>query len=152
ASVLGVSERSVHSARKWLLSSGFLLQEAVHQLVMNRWGGKFLFILRSAIERHKPRRAAADFAPPFKTTSTSKSTSNNQINYKPALAASGVQKEQDPTLKNIKPQDLKNPTRLESLYRQAISSGWIEHSEANVRNFCSAALRATRAGGRVGAI
>ena len=37
-------------------------------------------------------------------------------------------------------------------YRQAIEAKWLEPSEANVRNFVCAALRATRAGGRVGAI
>jgi hypothetical protein len=47
---------------------------------------------------------------------------------------------------------LKKPARLENLYRQAVKVGWIEHSEANIRNFACAALRATRAGGRVGAI
>ena len=41
ASVFGIAERSVHSARKWLAQEGFLTQEYVHQLVMNRWGAKF---------------------------------------------------------------------------------------------------------------
>jgi hypothetical protein len=43
-------------------------------------------------------------------------------------------------------------SRLELLYEQAVSANWLSHSEANLRNFVSAALRATWAGGRVGAI
>jgi hypothetical protein len=58
----------------------------------------------------------------------------------------------DPDLKNIVPEDLKKLPRLESLYRQAIRAKWLADSEASFRNFVSAALRATRAGGRVGAI
>ena len=57
-----------------------------------------------------------------------------------------------PSLWDIQPQDLKKTTRLESLYRQAVKAGWIEHSEANILNFACAALRANRLGGRVGAI
>lgn len=42
--------------------------------------------------------------------------------------------------------------RLEKLYRQAVQAAWVEPCEAGLRNFVCAALRATRAGGRVGAI
>jgi hypothetical protein len=40
------------------------------------------------------------------------------------------------------------PLRLQSLYRDAVAACWIEDSEAAVRNFLGAALRATRAAGR----
>ena len=152
ASVFAIAERSVHSARKWLLSLGFLAQEQVHQLVMNRFGGKFLIVIRERVARAKKPRS--DSAPPYKNISTFLSTSYNQINNKPASRGPGVPAEllRPPTLRDIQPEDLKKPARLEKLYRQAVQAGWIQHSEANVRNFACAALRATRAGGRVGAI
>lgn len=159
ASVFAIAERSVHSARKWLLSLGFLAQEPVHQLVMNRYGGKFLIVIRERVFQARMRtrnisRRKSESAPPSKTISTFLSTSYNQINNKPAFSGPGVPAEHSkpPTLRDIQPEDLKKPHRLENLYRQAVRAGWIEHSEANVRNFACAALRATRAGGRVGAI
>jgi hypothetical protein len=150
ASTFRIAERSVQSARKWLTTSGFLVIERVHQLVMNRWGGKFSIVIQPVTAPSQKAVTGSRFAPPSKTKSTSKSTSNNQINNKPARTASGVLKE--PTLNSIQPEDLRKPLRLEVLYRQAVQAGWIEHSEASVRNFCSAAVRATRTGGRVGAI
>jgi hypothetical protein len=65
ASVFGVAERSVHSARKWLTREGFLTQERVHQLVMNRWGGKFLINLAPKLAGR--RGLANGFAPPVLT-------------------------------------------------------------------------------------
>src|SRR5215475_8797093 len=38
------------------------------------------------------------------------------------------------------------------LYEQVVRARWLPESEASFRNFVCAALRATRAGGRVGAI
>lgn len=152
AFILGIAERSVHSARTWLIAAGHLAQETVHQLVMNRFGGKFSFSLVAVTATSRSR--AQRFAPPSKTKSTYRSTSNNQINNKPALAVSGVHGEHSrlPTLRNIQPEDLRRPERLEMLYRQAVNAKWIQPCEASIRNFASAALRATRAGGRVGAI
>jgi len=154
ASTFGIAERSVHGARKWLQSIGFLAQEAVHQLVMNRFGGKFLIVIRPAVQADTKPTPRARFAPPSITISTSSSTSNNQINNKPAPAAPGVQMEREkpPNLRDIQPDDLRRPARLEELYRQAVKAGWIDRSEASVRNFASAALRATRTGGRAAAI
>jgi hypothetical protein len=154
ASTFEIAERSVHATRKWLVSLGFLAQETVHQLVMNRFGGKFSFVLDAPIRRKGAPTLEIESAPPSKTISTYLSTNYNQINYKPALTGSGVRTEQDkqPTLRDITPEDLRKPARLEKLYRQAVKAGWLKHSEANIRNFASAALRATRAGGRVGAI
>jgi len=153
ASVFGIAERSVHSARKWLAREGFLTQERVHQLVMNRWGGKFLINLAPKVAG---RRAGANgFAPPLLTKTPYRST-NNQIEV--ARAEAGVRSEpgpgksRPPTIKNIFADDLKHLPRLEELYRQAVRANWLRESEANLKNFVCAALRATRAGGRVGAI
>ncbi|MDL5047330.1 hypothetical protein QQ054_15025 [Oscillatoria amoena NRMC-F 0135] len=175
ASVFGVGERSVHAARKWLMRVGFLSQEVVHQLVMNRWGAKFVVRLTQRLtpRAEKPRRsgrsqsvygtpvvgataradgAGTESAPP--SLNRSLKVLHNQINNKPAFAASGVCTADlpEPTLRSIRPEDLRQMPRLEKLYRQAVQAAWVEPCEAGLRNFVCAALRATRAGGRVGAI
>jgi hypothetical protein len=154
ASVFGVGERSVHAARSWMIENKFLTQEVVNQFVLNRWGGKFVVCLTQAA---KAGRGAPKSAPPSLTKRTLKSTySNQKINNKPGFAGklSGVGTDTlgRPTIRNILPEDLRQLPRLEALYRQAVAANWLSHSEANLRNFVSAALRATRAGGRVGAI
>lgn len=161
ASVFGVAERSVHSARKWLAKEGFLTQEYVHQLVKNRFGAKFVVSLRPALARTLGRKRAGrtKSAPPSLTNTPYRSL--NQ--YRPAAArSSGVcgtrtlpkraAEVGPPTIRNILPEDLKQIPRLEVLYEQAVKANWLGRSEANFRNFVCAALRATRAGGRVGAI
>lgn len=154
ASVFGVGERSVHSARNWLVRAGFLTQEVVHQLVMNRWGGKFSVRLLqpvSAGAKSIAQSAKGKSAPPSFNRSK---ILQYQENNKPAYAASGVCTENlpEPTIRSIRPEDLRQMPRLEKLYRQATEAGWIPNCEAGIRNFVCAALRATRAGGRVGAV
>lgn len=161
ASVFGVAERSVHSARKWLTKEGFLTQEYVHQLVKNRFGAKFVVNLKPALAGRLGRSGGGrpKFAPP----SLTKTPYRNLNQYRPTAAgSSGVcgtrtlpkraAAESPPTIRNILPEDLKQIPRLESLYEQAVRASWLGRSEANFRNFVCAALRATRAGGRVGAI
>lgn len=149
ASVFGVGERSVHATRRWLRGLGFMTQEVVHQLVMNRWGGKFVV----ALAQKREKRVTKSAPPKILKTCTLK-YSENQLNNKPAPAGSGVRADSSgkPTLRNITFEDLKKLPRLELLYREAVKAGWLEATEANLRNFLCAALRATQAGGRVGAI
>jgi hypothetical protein len=156
ASVFGVAERSVHSARKWLIREQILVHEHMHQLVMNRWGAKFIVNLG---EKLRPGRGdRPEFAPPSLTKIPYRSTyqRNAQCEYagKTGVLTKRLPEGQrpSPTLKNILPEDLKQLPRLEELYRQAVQANWLQESEANLRNFVCAALRATRAGGRVGAI
>jgi hypothetical protein len=155
AEVFGVGERSVHAARSWMLQQKILTQEVVNQFVLNRWGGKFVISLQQ-LGRGRARRSARS-APPSLTNSTLKSTySNQKINNKPAAGGPlpGVDGKQisKPTIRNILPEDLRQIERLQELYTQALNANWLSHSEANWRNFVAAALRASRAGGRVGAI
>lgn len=91
-------------------------------------------------------------APPRSSTSTK--IFQNQLNNKPAKTASGVCKADlpEPSLRMVRPEDLRQMPRLEKLFEQAVQARWIEDCEAGLRNFVCAALRATRAGGRVGAI
>ncbi len=146
----GVAERSVHSARKWLLKEGFLIRETVSQFVLNRWGGRFLVNLAGLAQTTKAasevRGTRSEFAPPKKTKIFKNCTYNYQINNKPLVprAESGVCKENHINIRNILPEDLRKMTRLEKLYRQAIQARWLTPSEASLRNFVCAALRANR--------
>src|SRR5262249_1732582 len=58
-------ERSVHGARSWLRREGFLSEEYVHQLVKNRFGGKFLVNLKA--ENRRSRVGRSKSAPPLLT-------------------------------------------------------------------------------------
>jgi hypothetical protein len=84
--------------------------------------------------------------------SQAEKTSRGERKVAGELSALGRDRLRRPTLRNIIPEDLRQMPRLEELYRQAVAANWLSNSEANLRNFVSAALRATRAGGRVGAI
>jgi hypothetical protein len=156
ASLFGVAERSVHSARKWLRAAGFLTEEYVHQVVKNRWGGKFVVNLSPALQANRAGRTK--FAAPFLTKNPYRSLYQTERTEQYETTA-GVCREREsgassgePDLKNILPDDLRKLERLETLYRLAVKARWLTDSEAGFRNFVSAALRATRAGGRVGAI
>ena len=154
--MFGVGERSVHAARKWLASEGFLTQEYVHQLVKNRCGGKFVVNLKPEPRPKAPVRSES--APPFLTKIPCRSLyQRSYLAIRKSISGVRVDGNQGeilepPTLRNILPEDLKRLPRLEELYRQAVQGRWLAESEVNFRNFICAALRATRAGGRVGAI
>jgi hypothetical protein len=150
-----ISERAARGARAELIRIGWITKDTgSYQRKLNRDGA--YFVINTAW-----RLVSKRFAPPGTENWTGSAppreiqeTPNGSKNQKPAYAASGVQMERlkSPTLQDIQPEDLKIPRRVEELYRLAIQAGWLEHSEANVRNFVCAALRATRAGGKVGAI
>jgi hypothetical protein len=143
----GVGERSVHSARKWLLDKGLFRREEVRQFVLNRWGAKFLVNLAGTPKAAKgaggqgPKRSES--APPNKTKIFNKIST--YINHKPVLrsARAGVCTEK-PSIRNILPEDLRKMPRLAELYRQAIAARWLSPGEANLKNFVCAALRANR--------
>ena len=52
-----------------------------------------------------------------------------------------------PVLSDIRPRDLRDIQRLESLFLQAVDAGWLTRSEANALNFVSAAVKATKSRG-----
>jgi len=53
---------------------------------------------------------------------------------------------QPPSLKNIRREDLFHFSRLESLYFEAVESGWVNQSEAMALNFIAAAVKAREEG------
>jgi hypothetical protein len=58
-----------------------------------------------------------------------------------------LKKEPKPDLRNVRPEDIRKPTRLRELFEQATRAGWLERSEAGFLKFASAAVRANRVSG-----
>lgn len=142
ASVLGISERVVHSARKWLESLNILEPVEVAQWILNRFGACFRVRLSHGTPDKKTK-----FAPPNKTL---KEVHTNQNNNKPTEAVNAgfcMDSIKNPTLADIQTEDLKRMGRLEQLYKQALERGWLSDCEFSIRNFVSAAARATRVAG-----
>jgi hypothetical protein len=149
-----ISERAARAARAELIRLGWITKDTgSFQRKLNRDGA--YFVINSAWcvpNKSAPlkRQKCTEFAPPREK----QETPNGSKDQKPAPTVSGVHKEQKkpPTLRDIRPEDLRHLSLLEELYRQAVSAAWFDHCEASIQNFVCAALRATRSGGRVGAI
>jgi hypothetical protein len=95
------------------------------------------------------QKEAGEFAPPYKQVHSIRSTSTTNQKDKPAFSGKTgflSKKIEKPTLTNIQLEDLRRVPTLRELYQQAVAAKWLQHSEANLRNFISAAVRATRAG------
>ncbi len=162
AKLCGISERAVHSARRWMQDKKFLNCLEVKQHVLNRFGGCFVIALQhegercdrcepcGRSERRAARKSQSEFAPPLKRVLpiTKISTTNQKDN--PAFSERAgflSKKAPKPTLKNIQLEDLHRLSRLEQLYEQATAAKWLPECEANLRNFVAAAVRATRVSG-----
>ena len=154
--VFGLSERAVRYSQKKLRADGiFRALPSVHQLQLNRHGMLFEFNFEwkpkvSIVKRDKKVTAFAplssgkctDFAPLTKD----RKTSTNQNNQKtPVGNPSGVFERGRTVFPTVVRSDLHRLDRLETLYQQAQSVGWIRGSESAALNFVSAAVRAREA-------
>ena len=95
-------------------------------------------------------KTETEFAPPYKRSSSTKSTVlTNQKDYPAESGKTGFlsKKPEKPTIKDIQLDDLKRVSSVEELYRQAVAAKWLPDCEANLRNFVGAAVRATRVSG-----
>ena len=155
AKTMCLSARSVKSARKELIDSGFITKDTnSYQRKLNRDGAYFRINLawkekpKQGVTPPKisPRRAEThpNFAPPYKDKKTSYESKNQKtLNF--ASKPPGVCKanhEEEPTLRDVKPEDLKRFSRLKTLFMQAVEAGWLRGSEANFLNWLAAAVRA----------
>jgi hypothetical protein len=159
AKTFGLSLRSVKAARKELIELGVVSKDLnSFQRKLNRDGAYFQINLAwsesekvtrqagGAPPKSAPRRAASHpkFAPPYKDKKTS-FESKNQKTQSRALKLTGVckaNKDASPTLRDVKPEDLRRVSRLRALYNQAVEAGWIRNSEADFLHWVSAAVRA----------
>lgn len=153
ARTFGLSLRSVRSARKALIQAGFItIDTGSLQWKLNRDGAYFRVNLAwQEGERKMPKisplgvKTRSTFSPPYKEKKTSYE-SKNQKAKSSALKLPGVCKAntgKEPTLTDVKLDDLKIFSRLKALFNQAVKSGWLRGSEADFLNWVAAALRAT---------
>jgi hypothetical protein len=94
-----------------------------------------------------PRRALSttELPPP----DIKQETPSESRNQKLTPERSGVKTEGEgkPSIKNIKLEDLLRFSRTEELYRQAVTAGWVKHSENQALNWLGAAVRAKTVAG-----
>lgn len=156
-----ISERAARAARAELIRQGWITKDTgSFQRKLNRDGAYFVInpAWRRVVRRSAPLtpKNCTESAPPMKIPETPYG-SKNQKAARPQRAAArlvtGVCEANEgniheaPSLRNIKPEDLKRLSRLKVLYAQATAANWLGRSEANLRNFIAAAVRATRVEG-----
>jgi hypothetical protein len=137
ADVFGLDVRNVKCARKELMAAGWLIALKARQVSLNRWGLPLLVNLLWA-GTGSPRLTKA---PPLERARSPKTPppdnhielSARSINQKLGRA-SGVQGKESgehrPNLKHVRLEDLKNPSQLDVLYRQAKADGVVSGSPA----------------------
>jgi hypothetical protein len=148
-----ISERAARTARAELIRLGWISKDTgSFQRKLNRDGA--YFIINVAWRRGAKRIAplvgqnCTGSAPPIEKQETPYGSKDQ----KPAKrSVSGVCKanvgSERPTLRDIKFDDLRRLSRLRLLYAEATAAGWLQASEANLRNFVAAAARASRVDG-----
>ena len=156
-----ISERAARAARAELIRLGWITKDTgSFQRKLNRDGAYFVInpAWRRVVKRLAPLHPekCTESAPPIEIPETPYG-SKNQKAAQPLRAASrpvtGVCEANEgkiperPSLRDIKPEDLKRLSRLKVLYAEATAAKWLNRSEANLRNFIAAAARATRVEG-----
>ncbi len=174
AKVTGLSLRAVRTARAGLIAIAFIADdEGSKQWKLNRDGAYFSINLawsnpaaqENVLDEGADATIAVDnspslnthfappipqkrpeFAPPYKDLKTPKGLKNQKTQQ--ADHSGFYRKEtKNPNLNDIQLDDLRRLSRLKELYRQAVLAKWLSDSEANLRNFVAAAVRATRVHG-----
>jgi hypothetical protein len=153
AEIANISLRAAKSVRARLIQMGWISKDVSStQRKLNSTGAYFRINTEwksSQEPRDKvihgdsaplPRKKRCEFAPPIENLKTSNKNPKDQKLSK----SSGVYQhtKSKPTLCNIQPLDLQEFHRCETLYWQAVKARWLDHSEANVLNWISAAVRA----------
>lgn len=152
ASVLGLTVRSVKAARRKLIELDFISKDThSFQRKLNRDGAYFEINLEWYGEKRQgyqisplAGKKTRNFSPPIEDKKTS-SEIKNQKTEGVALNASGICREngkRKPTLRDIRPDDIKDFAALRGLFFQAVKAGWLKNSEASFLNWLAAAVRA----------
>lgn len=137
ADTFGVSLRAAKASRARLIAIGLISRDAGStQRKLNRDGA--YFALNLAWEDRPssaplPLGAVGDFAPPIERHETPYRDLENQ------KAPSGLK---EPSLKDIRAEDLCRLTRMEVLFWEAKRLGWISGSEMDAINMLAASIRA----------
>ena len=154
-----------------MIQIGLLTRKDIEQVVINRLGGCYEVNLNFNSE---VKSGGGDSSPNPSGNSQSAPPPpiapiyNNNKNQYPSIdtdrlepeSSSGVFSKQDnfslkseetlphaPTLNDIQPVDLREVSRLEALYRQAVARQWLPDCQASIQNFVAAATRAVQVAG-----
>jgi len=153
ADVFGVDARNVKSARKELVARGWLMTIPTRQTVLNRFGQRVRVNLEwsgndiSARTKRSPRRVlfTTGSPPPYKN----KKLSSRVEDQEPASAGRpGACALPEPTLRRVRMEDLRDPRRIDVLYRHAQERKLVQRGQAARMRFHAAAVHAIRLGKR----
>ena len=172
AEVFGISERRVHEQRQHLVELGWLIPEETSQRTLNLYGLWVTINLawnglaeakerlseaapepagagQGTVELSPPPAAnPAELSPPGETREPLPRDKNQEPasgGGEPAgICISESQKPEaaQPNIRDVKPEDLRDPARLLDLYGQAVDAGYISASEAARLNVFAAAQHA----------
>jgi hypothetical protein len=146
----GISERAARSARAELIQMGWITKDTGSvQRKLNRDGAYFVIdtAWQHAAKRFAPLavRSRVRFAPLPERLETLPEQKNQKLAV--ANETGFCRKASSPNLRNVRPEDIRKPSRLRELFDQATSAGWFARTEANLLNFAAAAVRANRVSG-----
>jgi hypothetical protein len=150
AETFGVDVRSVKASRKHLAEIGWLEIAHSDHWHRQRWGGTAIVNLtwqglggawRNSESAPRAELSTTELPPP-ESNKELPSESRHQKLTGPERPGVKTQKECPPTLANVRLEDLLKLSRTEVLYRQAVASGRVNHSESQVLNWVAAAVRA----------
>ena len=155
ADTFGVSVRSVKFARKELAEMGWLEVTESDHWHRQRWGGTVVVNLgwsgplrekRQSEFSPRTELSTTESAPPdIKQETPSESRYQNLTS--PERSGAKREREEKPSIRNIRLEDLLRFSGTEELYRQAVAAGWVKHSESQALNWIGAAVRAKSVAG-----
>lgn len=155
ADVFGVDIRGVKRARKELIRIGWLVPGRASQQALNRWGMQVIIRVQRAGETAgsvtnlpPPQTARVTNLPP---PIVNRKLSMRSMNQKPGGTTGDrmeSRKGKRVVLNRMRLEDLREPNRLEDLYRQAAGAGLVPESPASRLQWFAAAEHAMEAGDR----
>lgn len=155
AEVFGVDVRNVKAARRDLIDIGWLEPGEAHQIWLNRWGLPTVINLSwgpsaeaGEAETPLPNARPEAKSPPPESDKKLSLRSTNQKLGRTAGDHSESGKAERPALGKIELEDLRQPARLDTLYREAVAGGVVPDSPASRLRWFAAAERALAAGER----
>mgnify|MGYP001566672779 CR=1 FL=1 len=139
ASVFGLDLRTVKAAKAELVRLGWLEPQPTPQHLLNRFGPRFLLRMNWRWVRQTPPRTgdcARQSPPPEKNWNLSLRRLGNQKRVRTGAWTA------KPTFLRVQPDDLRDPSRLDALYRDAATRGLLRVSESTRLAFFAAAEHA----------
>lgn len=151
AEVFEVDLRNVKAARKHLIAQGWLIPRPSSQSQLNRWGPMFTVNLawspkpgRQKLESPPPSPVStSQIPPPIENKKLSTRSKNQEPAPRgPAGSWKEAGKENKPNIRHVVSEDLRESGRLDVLFSQAVTRGYVQQSECDRLRFFGAAEHA----------